>query len=111
MKKVIIFNDHILPKDIDRELWSGGTTIKTVAYTDYQALEKKIRELEYENLHLVYNHEAIEKEVKELKEHLQVKKLADSPIIAMIDNKPVHQDEYEALKKELKEALNIIKDF
>ena len=83
MKKVIIFNDHILPK-------TGGAIIRTVAYTDYQALEK---------------------EVKELKEHLQVKKLADSPIIAMIDNKPVHQDEYEALKKELKEALNIIKNF
>ena len=83
MKKVIIFNDHILPK-------TGGATIRTVAYTDYQELEK---------------------EVEELKEHLQVKKLADSPIIAMIDNKPVHQDEYEALKKELKEALNIIKDF
>ena len=47
--------------------------------------------------------EDFEKEVKELKEHLQVKKLADSPIIAMIDNKPVHQDEYEALKKQVKE--------
>ena len=48
----------------------------------------------------VYNRlEDLEKQVKELKEHLQVKKLADSPIIAMIDNKPVHQDEYEALEK------------
>ena len=55
--------------------------------------------------------EAKEKKIEELKEYLQIKKLADSPIIAMIDNKPVHQDEYEALKKELKEALNIIKDF
>ena len=43
--------------------------------------------------------ETFKKEVNELKEHLQVKKLADSPIIAMIDNKPVHQDEYEALEK------------
>ena len=64
MKKVIIFNDHILPK-------TGGATIRTVAYTDYQALEKKIRELEYENLHLVYNHEALEKQVKELKMELE----------------------------------------
>ena len=45
MKKVIIFNDHILPKDVDRELWSLGTTIKTVAYTDYQELEKQVNEL------------------------------------------------------------------
>ena len=45
----------------------------------------------------------LEKKIEELKEHLQVKKLADSPIIAMIDNKPVHQDEYEALKKQVKE--------
>ena len=82
MKKVIIFNDHILPK-------TGGATIRTVAYTDYQALEK---------------------EVKELKEHLQVKKLADSPIIAMIDNKPVHQNEYEALKKQVKDLKQVIQE-
>ena len=38
-----------------------------------------------------------------MKEYLQIKKLADSPIIAMIDNKPVRQDEYEALEKHVKE--------
>ena len=86
--------------------WEGKGTIPTVLmHWHNQKVKFEVP------LAMMFAYQELEKEVKELKEHLQVKKLADSPIIAMIDNKPVHQDEYEALKKELKEALNIIKDF